>query len=114
MIREFILAAAMAGLVSAPALADQIEGRWRTGEGGNVSIAGCGSSFCIKVTSGEFNGRQIGKLKKDGDKYVGKITDPANDRTYRGSAWFSGANTLNMRGSVLGGLVGRTDKWTRR
>ena len=114
MIRTFILAAAVSGLMSAAAMADQIEGQWRTGSGGTVNVFGCGSSYCIKVIGGQFNGRQIGKLRKSGDRYTGNITDPENDRTYRGSAWFSGVNTLNMRGSVLGGLIGRTDVWTRR
>jgi uncharacterized protein (DUF2147 family) len=114
MIRKLILAGAMAGLFNVPALADQIEGNWRTGSGGSVQVYGCGGAYCIKVTAGEHSGRQIGKLSKNGDKYTGRITDPANDKTYNGAAWFSGANTLNMRGSVLGGLIGRTDKWTRK
>ncbi|MEM1377799.1 MAG: DUF2147 domain-containing protein [Pseudomonadota bacterium] len=110
--KKSTLALTLAGVVMAgAALADPIVGNWRTGEGGQTKIAKCGSSFCVSVTAGEFAGRQIGKLDKDGDRYRGRITDPQNDRTYRGTAWFVG-NSLKMRGSVLG--IGRTDTWTRR
>jgi uncharacterized protein (DUF2147 family) len=71
MIRKLILAGAMAGLFTVPALADQIEGNWRTGSGGSVQVYGCGGAYCIKVTAGEHSGRQIGKLSKNGDKYTG-------------------------------------------
>ena len=106
-----LLLAAAAVMIAGTAFADDIVGNWRTGEGGSTKIAQCGSSFCVSVTAGEFAGRQIGKFDKDGDRYRGRITDPANDRTYRGTAWFEGAS-LKMRGSFLG--IGRTDTWTRR
>lgn len=111
--RKAILATAALLVSAGMALADPIVGNWRTGEGGNVAINACGGAFCVKVTSGEHANKQIGRFTKDGEKYAGNITDPNNDRTYRGSAWFEG-NNLKMRGSVLGGLVGRTDTWTRR
>ncbi|MEO0544868.1 MAG: DUF2147 domain-containing protein [Pseudomonadota bacterium] len=111
--RTLILA--VAGVMFAgTAFADPIVGNWRTGEGGNTRIAACGSNFCVSVTSGEFAGQQIGSFSKNGDRYSGSITDPADGKKYRGAAWFTGSNTLKMRGSVLGGLVGRTDTWTRR
>ena len=105
------VAVAAATLTATPALADPIVGNWRTGEGGSVAINACGSAFCVSVTAGEHSGRQIGQFNKDGERYAGRITDPANDRTYRGTAWFEGSN-LKMRGSFLG--IGRTDTWTRR
>ena len=108
-----LLAAAIAAttLIATPALADPIVGNWRTGEGGSVAISACGSAFCVQVTAGEHSGKQIGRFNKDGERYAGRITDPSNDRTYRGTAWFEG-NSLKMRGSFLG--IGRTDTWTRR
>ena len=113
MTRTLLALAATITLTAMPAFADPIVGNWRTGEGGSVAISACGSAFCVQVTAGEHSGRQIGRLSKDGERYAGQITDPADDRTYRGTAWFEGSN-LKMRGSVLGGLVGRTDTWTRR
>ncbi|MEL6921232.1 MAG: DUF2147 domain-containing protein [Pseudomonadota bacterium] len=110
--KKSTLALAFAGImITGTAFAEPIVGNWTTGSGGKTKIAACGSSFCVSVTSGEFAGRQIGKFDKDGDRYRGRITDPQNDRTYRGTAWFEGA-ALKMRGSVLG--IGRTDTWTRR
>ncbi|MEL6203526.1 MAG: DUF2147 domain-containing protein [Pseudomonadota bacterium] len=112
--KNILVFAAASLMMAGSALADPIVGNWRTGEGGNTKIAQCGSSFCVSVTAGEFAGQQIGTFSKDGDKYKGSITDPADGKKYRGAAWFTGSNTLKMRGSVLGGLVGRTDTWTRR
>ena len=111
--KTMLALAAAAVMAATPALADPIVGNWRTGEGGSVAIGPCGSAFCVQVTAGEHAGRQIGRFSRDGDRYRGRITDPAEDRTYRGTAWFEG-DTLKMRGSVLGGLFGRTESWTRR
>lgn len=111
---KFVIAAGAAFMMMAtPALADNIIGNWTTGEGGKVKISQCGSAFCVSVTAGEHAGKQIGRLSKNGDKYVGNITDPSEDKTYKGTAWFAGSN-LKMRGAILGGLLGRTDTWTRR
>ena len=46
-------------------------------------------------------------------RYVGKVTDPANDKTYNGKASLSG-NVLKMSGCVLGGLFCRSQKWTKQ
>ncbi|MEM0899663.1 MAG: DUF2147 domain-containing protein [Pseudomonadota bacterium] len=110
--RTVILSAAALLVSSTIAFADPIVGNWTTGSGGKVAVSNCGSAFCVKVRSGEHAGKQIGRFNRDGDRYKGKITDPTNDRTYNGSAWFSGTN-LKMRGAVLGGLLGRTDTWRK-
>ncbi|MGB6118232.1 MAG: DUF2147 domain-containing protein, partial [Mesorhizobium sp.] len=58
-------------------------------------------------------GKNIGAMKPSGaGKYTGTITDPANDKTYKGKASLSG-NTLKMSGCIAGGLICRTQNWKR-
>ncbi|MEL6436352.1 MAG: DUF2147 domain-containing protein [Pseudomonadota bacterium] len=112
--KKITLALALAGVMAAgTAFADPIVGKWRTGNGGTVNVAKCGGSFCVKVVGGQYGGKAIGQFAKNGEKYNGTIIDPEQDKKYRGAAWFQGDNTLKMRGSVLGGLIGRTDTWKR-
>ena len=61
----------------------------------------------------EHNGKRIGQMQPAGSgKYKGKITDPANDKTYSGKGTLSG-NSLKMGGCVLGGLICRNQTWSR-
>ncbi|MCY0147695.1 DUF2147 domain-containing protein [Hoeflea sp. G2-23] len=101
MIRKLITAGALVAAMTAPALADPIEGAWKTQAGDNAMISSCGSSFCIKLTSGDYSGKSIGKMKADGSgKYSGSITKPSTGKTYSGSGKLSG-NKLKMTGCVL-------------
>jgi uncharacterized protein (DUF2147 family) len=109
-------AALAAGLVlsfSAPAFADGIVGKWRTQSGETAQISKCGGSFCVKLTSGTYSGKSIGKMAPNGaNNYKGSITDPAKNKKYSGKAKLSG-NSLSMSGCVLGGLICQSQKWSR-
>lgn len=95
------------------AFADPIEGSWRTEAGPTAQISSCGGSFCIRMTSGKHAGKSIGKLKAAGDSnYAGSITDPSNDKTYDGKAALAG-NRLKLSGCVLGGLICRSQNWSK-
>ena len=108
------LAVTSAFLMAGSAIAaEPIVGKWKTQSGENATIASCGSSYCIKLTSGKYSGKQIGKVKGSGKSYKGKITDPAKDKTYSGKASVSGS-TMKMSGCVLGGLICRSQTWSRR
>lgn len=111
MIRKILAAGILVAAMTAPALADPIVGNWKTKSGETAAIAACGGSFCIKLRTGNHAGKQIGKVKANGAKYSGTITDPANDKEYSGSATLSGS-TLKMRGCVLGVLC-RSETWSR-
>jgi uncharacterized protein (DUF2147 family) len=112
MMRKLLLAAAIV-LSAGAAYADDIEGNWKTQSGNSARIGGCGGAFCIKMTSGEHKGKQIGTFTASGGgKYSGKITDPADDKTYTGKASLSG-NVLKMKGCVLGGLICKSQTWNR-
>ena len=113
MIRYTALAALMSLALAAPSVAaEPIEGRWRTETGSTAEIAPCGGAYCIKLISGEHQGKEIGRLTGSGGNYEGKVTDPKNDKTYSGKAAVDGGK-LDLSGCVLGGLICKTQVWTR-
>jgi uncharacterized protein (DUF2147 family) len=100
-------------LLTGPAYADPIEGNWKTASGATAAITNCGGAFCITLKSGEHAGKRIGNMQANGaSKYSGEITDPAEDKTYKGKATLSGSS-LNMKGCVLGGLICKGQTWTK-
>ena len=108
-----IAGAAVASLMLVTtAYAAPIEGRWRTESGANAVISPCGGSYCIKITSGQHAGKQIGKVAGSGSSYRGSVTDPANGKTYSGSANVNG-NSLRLKGCVARVLC-KTQRWARR
>lgn len=110
-----IVAMALAGftLFAGAALADPIEGDWKTEKGSTAGISSCGGGFCIKMKSGPHAGKGIGTFKADGtNRYSGKITDPETDKTYSGKATLSGTS-LRMSGCVFGGLICRSQNWNK-
>ena len=113
MFRRQSVAAAASILMMGAAYADPIEGRWKTEAGSTAQISACGSAFCIKLVSGSHSGKQIGKMTSGGGaSYSGTITDPANDKTYKGKASLAGSK-LSLSGCVLGGLICRSQTWNK-
>ncbi|MEC9343650.1 DUF2147 domain-containing protein [Nitratireductor mangrovi] len=109
-----ILAGTVAALLmtAGAAFADPIEGNWKTQSGATAGIAKCGGSFCIKLKTGKHAGKQIGKMQASGGgKYSGSITDPADDKTYSGSASLAGS-ILKMKGCVAA-IFCKTQTWNR-
>ena len=107
------MAMAATMMFAGAALADPIEGNWKTKNSDTAAIGGCGGSFCIRLKTGEFAGKSIGKMTATGGgSYEGSITKPSNGKTYSGSATLSG-NSLKMRGCVLGGLICESQTWSR-
>jgi uncharacterized protein (DUF2147 family) len=110
MLRKVSLALAATIVMAGTALADPIEGNWKTQSGETAAIAG-GGSFSITLKTGKYAGKTIGSLKASGDnKYAGSITDPATDKTYSGKATISGS-TMKMSGCVFGGLICKSQTW---
>lgn len=96
----------------ASAAADPIEGNWRTADLSIARIFGCADSFCIALETGEFAGKEIGKLKLAGEgKYTGKVVDPTDDREYTGQATLKG-NELKLSGCALK-IFCQTQVWSR-
>ena len=112
MIHRLMLAGALALAATSVAHAAPIEGKWRTQSGANATISSCGGAYCINVTSGQHAGKRIGRVSGSGSKYSGSVTDPANGKTYSGSARVNG-NTLKLSGCVARVLC-KTQTWSRR
>jgi uncharacterized protein (DUF2147 family) len=106
-----IAAVAAFSMMTGAALAEAIEGNWKTQSGETAAIAKCGGAFCVTLKTGKYAGKQIGKMSGSGNKYTGSITDPANDKTYSGSASISGSS-MKMKGCVLGVLC-RSQTWSK-
>lgn len=114
MLRRLSLIVAATVLMSGAAHADAIEGDWKTDKGSIASISSCGGGFCIKLKTGKFAGKSVGKFKSDGGSaYSGTITDPETDKTYSGKGTLSGAS-LKMSGCVLAGLICRSQNWKKQ
>lgn len=112
MIRTFVVAAALTlGTAASGFCAEPIVGNWKTASGETAAISSCGGSYCITLKTGKHAGKRIGNLSGGGDSYSGEITDPANDKTYSGSASIQGS-ALKMRGCVLKVLC-KSQTWTR-
>lgn len=101
MLSKTAMAFAAVLLATGTALADPIEGNWKTRDGDTAAISSCGASFCIKLTTGKYAGKTIGRMKASGaGSYSGSITKPSNGKTYSGSARLSGSS-LKLSGCVL-------------
>ncbi|MFP5075684.1 DUF2147 domain-containing protein [Rhizobium sp. YIM 134829] len=99
-------------LVATPSFAaEPILGTWKTASGETAAIAPCGGAFCITLKTGKHAGKRIGELSGSAPRYTGEITDPANDKTYSGSAALSG-DQLKLQGCVLKVLC-RSQSWSR-
>ncbi|WP_040676911.1 DUF2147 domain-containing protein [Nitratireductor pacificus] len=113
MLGKLFLSSAALLLAGGVAMADPIEGNWKTESGATAQIVPCGGSYCITLKTGQHAGKKIGTFQSaGGSQYKGKITDPANDKTYSGKGTLSG-NSLKMGGCVLGGLICRNQTWSR-
>jgi uncharacterized protein (DUF2147 family) len=133
--------AATALLAAAPAQAADPNGTWLT-EGGksHVRIANCGGAICGRIVwLKEPNDPETGKPKTDkrnadagkqsrpmigveivlsmkpsgADKWTGQVYNAEDGKTYSGSVTMEGASALKLEGCALGGLVCKSQSWTR-
>ena len=112
MFRKMSLAIAAMTMMAGAAYADPIEGNWKTQSGETAAINGCGGGFCIQLKTGDHAGKSIGKMSPSGDgAYKGSITDPADDKTYSGSAKLAGSS-LKMTGCALK-IFCKTQTWKK-
>lgn len=126
--RKFALAAASVLLSAGVAMADPVEGVWRTqpGDNGNyglVTISKCGEQICgvlgqgydsagNQVDSPNIGRRMIWDMNVDGGGSYsgGKIWAPDKDKVYKSKMALSG-NSLKVSGCVA--IICRSQTWTR-
>ncbi|NDW04139.1 DUF2147 domain-containing protein [Jiella pacifica] len=105
-------AAIFAASIPAASAAAPIVGNWRTASGETAKISACGKAYCTTILTGEHKGKRIGQMSGSGSSYAGRITDPANGRTYEGTAEVDG-NSLKLTGCALK-IFCRSQSWTRQ
>lgn len=126
--KQLALAATVLLGTALPALADPAWGMWKTevddGSYAYVEMAGCSDGkTCgwIRQTfdaNGEYQSPNLGKvmvinMENQGDgSYRGNVWRPSNDKTYTGKMELNG-NTLSLAGCVAGGLLCKSQTWTR-
>ncbi|WP_372605151.1 DUF2147 domain-containing protein [Actibacterium sp.] len=120
------IVAVVVGLAAVPALADPVEGIWKTevddGAYAYVTFAPCGDLFCGTMSrsfnaDGEYKSANLGKnlvwdmAPKGSGKYGdGKIWQPSTDKTYRSKMELEG-DVLNVSGCV--GPICKKQVWNR-
>lgn len=118
--KKIMMSIAAVVLSAGAALADPVEGLWRSpvseGKSLVVRIVPCNSGICGVIDSVSSNGDQgiVGKTMiwgmtaQGGGRYTGgKVWAPDQDKTYNGKLTMSG-NTLKIEGCVLGICRGET------
>lgn len=119
------LAACILSLSAGVAAAD-VKGVWRTetNKDGNwalVKMGACGSKTCgTMIHTNAAKKDNVGKMivkgmksKGDGEYGGGKIYAPDDDDWYTSKMELMKDGRLKVSGCVLGGLVCRSQKWTR-
>ncbi len=126
--KKIAMAAAALIALAAPALADPLEGMWRTssddnGNSGIIEVAPCGAALCgTLVQSFDANGADmasanIGRqiisetVARGGGAYRGKVWSPDRDKTYNSRLQLTGDN-LSVSGCVFG-ICRDGGSWTR-
>jgi uncharacterized protein (DUF2147 family) len=126
-----------------PACAGDLHGNWLTENGrATVAIVDCGGALCGKIIAlkepndpatgnpkTDKNNSDAAKrirpligvqividMKPDGvaDKWKGQVYNADDGNTYIGSITLVNATTLNLQGCALGGLICKTQSWTRK
>ncbi|SLN54655.1 hypothetical protein PEL8287_02927 [Roseovarius litorisediminis] len=116
--KKLLVAAAALVIGAGAAMADPLEGLWRTakddhGDSGLIKVAPCGNQLCGKlIKSFDSSGKEkastmIGRniisetQHKGGGIYKGKVYAPDRDKTYSSKLRLSG-DTLDVSGCVFG------------
>lgn len=90
---------------------DPIEGLWKTDKGESVEVKACAQGYCLIPRTGKHAGMLVGTMAHDDKAYAGTVTDPADGKTYEGSAKVSG-NKLTLKGCVMR-VVCKAQTWMR-
>ena len=136
-----ICAALLSVATLSPAQAADPLGTWLTdGAKAQVRVANCSGGLCGSIIAlNEPNDPATGKPKTDknnedaskrsrpmigvqivlgmklngGNKWEGRVYNAEDGKTYNGNITLQGANTLQLQGCVLGGMICKSQTWTR-
>ncbi|QCI68962.1 DUF2147 domain-containing protein [Phreatobacter stygius] len=126
------LVAAAAVMLSAPALANDPRGTWLSQSGETrVRFADCGNQLCgtIVAASGQARDeknenaalrsrnlvgiRMITMRANGANAWQGSLYNFQDGKTYNGRMTMPSANSMSLSGCVLGGLICRSQTWSR-
>lgn len=139
--RISVISVALLAAALSPAFAADPLGTWST-EGGKaqVRVANCGAALCGTIVAlAEPNDPATGKPKTDAQntdagrrsrpmigvqivlgmkpasagKWEGQVYNAEDGKTYTGSISMQGADTLRLQGCVMGGMICKSQTWTR-
>jgi uncharacterized protein (DUF2147 family) len=130
---QAILAAFGLALLALPAQAQSSDpsGTWLTQSGDTrVRIAKCGAALCGIIVSSTYQKdvnnsdpklrersmvgvQMISDIRPTGDGFSGQLYNPQDGKTYTGKLKVMSPNTLQLSGCVLGGLICRSQTWTK-
>jgi uncharacterized protein (DUF2147 family) len=96
-----------------------------------VRVAQCGAAYCGTIVSvqGEAKDlnnpdpgmrnrslvgiRMISNIQPSGHDFTGQLYNPKDGKTYNGKMTFEGGNAMQLSGCVLGGLICRSQTWSK-
>jgi uncharacterized protein (DUF2147 family) len=139
---RYLAAAALLALsATTGALAAEPNGTWLTQTGGSrIRMADCGGALCGTIIwLKEPNDPETGKPKTDKNnsdagkrsrpllgvqivlgmkpagagKWTGQVYNAEDGKTYSGNLTYSGGDSLQLQGCALGGLVCKSQTWTK-
>ena len=137
-----VLLSAIVVALIAPAHAADPLGTWLTGDKkGKVHITNCGGAICGNLVwlqepidpdtnkpKLDKNNAEAGKKTRpligipivlnmkpngDGSKWEGQVYNAEDGGTYTGSFMLTGANSAELKGCVMGGIICKSQTWTR-
>ena len=139
--RFLALATVLALTGSGSAFAAEPNGTWLTQTGGSrIRVADCGGALCGTIIwLKEPNDPDTGKPKTDKNnsdaakrsrpllgvqivlgmkpagagKWTGQVYNAEDGKTYSGNLTFTGGDSLQLQGCALGGLVCKSQTWTK-
>jgi uncharacterized protein (DUF2147 family) len=131
--KQAILAALGLALLALPAQAQSSDpsGTWLTQSGDTrVRIAKCGAALCGIIVSSTYQKdtnnsdpklrersmvgvQMISDIRPTGDGFSGQLYNPQDGKTYTGKLKVMSPTTLQLSGCVLGGLICRSQTWTK-
>ena len=139
---QYLAAAALLALTgSTAALAAEPTGTWLTQVGtSRIRVADCGGALCGTIVwLKEPNDPETGKPKTDKNnsdaskrsrpllgvqivlgmkpsgagKWTGQVYNAEDGKTYSGNLTYTGGDSLQLQGCALGGLVCKSQTWTK-
>jgi uncharacterized protein (DUF2147 family) len=117
-----VVAAALAGGLTAVARADDPYGTWmRPSTGTQVNFYNCGGKLCGKIVAVKDQSRkgEIGTVIMNGaektaaNEWRGDLLNTEDGKTYSGVVTLEGPNALNLKGCAALGIICKGETWQR-